>query len=205
MSQMGKENFKATILLDTLPKSNLFGLGPLGKMQGEITVMDGKPLVAEAQADGSLTVSQSWKADAPFFVYQQVSEWVAYELTVNMESLSDLQHAIEAIARQKGYDLTAPFAFRLVGTMNNLTTHVVLPRSGEVPGYQTGKNQLNYDYKNIQGELMGFYSQQHQGIYTHKDSYIHVHFVSQDMTQMGHVDKIALSGKSVMLLLAARN
>jgi acetolactate decarboxylase len=204
MSKMGKENFKATIILDTLPKSNLYGLGPYGKMQGEITVIDGKPLIAEAQADGSAKVSQSWKAEAPFFVYQQVSDWVAYDLSFEIESLADLQQAIETIARQKGYNLTTAFAFKVVGNIDNLTTHIVLPRSSEIQGYQAGKNQLNYEYNNSNGELIGFYSQQHQGVYTHKDSYIHVHFISKDMTQMGHVDKISLSGKSLTLLLPAK-
>ena len=204
MSKMGKENFKATIILDTLPKSNLYGLGPYGKMQGEITVIDGKPLIAEAQADGSAKVSQSWKAEAPFFVYQQVSDWVAYDLSFEMESLASLQQAIETIARQKGYNLTTPFAFKVVGNIDNLTTHIVLPRSSEIQGYQAGENQLNYEYNNSNGELIGFYSQQHQGVYTHKDSYIHVHFISKDMTQMGHVDKISLSGKSLTLLLPAK-
>ena len=204
MSQMGKENFKATILIDTLQKSNLYGLGPYGKMQGEITVLDGKPLIAVAQADGSIRVSQSWRAEAPFFVYEQVTDWVAYDLTAKIENLSDLQHAIETLAEQNEYNITSPFAFRIIGNFEALTTHVVLPRSSEIPGYQSGKNQLSYDYKNSEGELIGFYSQQHQGVYTHKDSYIHVHIVSKDMTQMGHVDKITLSDKKLTLLLPTK-
>lgn len=205
MSQMGKENFKGHILLDTITKTNLYGLGPYGKMQGEITVMNGKPLIAEAKADGSVRVSQSWKSEAPFFVYQQVPNWVAYDLAAKIENLSDLQRAIETLASQKGYSLTTPFAFRVVGNIEALTTHVVLPRSPEIAGYQSGKNQVSYDYKNSKGELIGFYSQQHQGVFTHKESYIHVHFVSEDMTQMGHVDKIALAANGLTLMLPAKS
>jgi acetolactate decarboxylase len=204
MSQMGKENFKASIFLDSLPKNNLFGLGPFGKMQGEITIVDGKPMIAQVKADGSLLVNQIWQAEAPFFVYSNVSDWVSFELNVKVENLTDLQQAIERVAIQKGYSLNSPFAFRIVGQINELTTHVVLPRSSEIPGYQSGKNQVNYTYQNSLGELIGFYSQQHQGIFTHKDSYVHVHYVSDDMTIMGHVDKLLITGQRLKLLLPAK-
>ncbi len=204
MSQMGKENFKAVIFLDSLPKNNLFGLGPFGKMQGEITVVDGKPMIAQVKADGSLLVNQTWQAEAPFFVYSNVSDWVSFELNEKAENLSDLQQVIEKVAIQKGYNLSSPFAFIIAGEINELTTHVVLPRSPEVQGYQSGKNQVTYTYKKNYGQLIGFYSQQHQGIYTHKDSYIHVHYVSDDMTIMGHVDDLLITGQKLKLLLPAK-
>ncbi|MFN3841060.1 MAG: acetolactate decarboxylase [Cyclobacteriaceae bacterium] len=204
MSTMGAENFKGNILLDTLTKNNLYGLGPYGKMQGEITIVNGKPLIAEALADGSARVSQTWKAEAPFFVYQQVPEWTSYEFKSKVNDLNDLQTAIEAIANQKGYDLSIPFAFRIVGTIPMLTTHIVTPRSPDVPGYQAGKNQINYTLTHTKGELIGFYSQHHQGVYTHKSSNIHIHFVSHDFTQMGHVDKISLSDETYMLMFPTR-
>lgn len=204
MSTMGAENFKGNILLDTLAKNNLYGLGPYGKMQGEITIINGKPLIAEALADGSARVSQTWKAEAPFFVYQQVPEWTSYEFKSKVNDLNGLQVAIEAMANQNGYDLSIPFAFRIIGNMTSFTTHIVTPRSPDVPGYQAGKNQINYDFTNSLGELIGFYSQHHQGVYTPKSSNIHVHFVSHDFTQMGHVDKISLSNETYTLMFPAR-
>jgi acetolactate decarboxylase len=161
-------------------------------------------MIAQVKADGSLLVNQIWQAEAPFFVYSNVSDWVSFELNVKVENLTDLQQAIERVAIQKGYSLNSPFAFRIVGQINELTTHVVLPRSSEIPGYQSGKNQVNYTYQNSLGELIGFYSQQHQGIFTHKDSYVHVHYVSDDMTIMGHVDKLLITGQRLKLLLPAK-
>ncbi len=39
MSEMGKENFAPHIKIDTISnKEHLFGMGPLGRMQGEITI-----------------------------------------------------------------------------------------------------------------------------------------------------------------------
>jgi alpha-acetolactate decarboxylase len=98
-----------------------------------------------------------------------------------------------ALATQNGYDLSTPFPFLIGGTFTELTTHVVTPRSSDLTGYKPGRNQENYSLSNEKGELLGFYSQQHQGIYTHKDSYIHVHFINNKRTVMGHVDKIAVA------------
>ena len=44
MSEMGKNNFASAIDLDTIKnKSNLYAIGPYGKMQGEITIFNGSP------------------------------------------------------------------------------------------------------------------------------------------------------------------
>ena len=192
MTNMSSEEFRGNVSLDTLTKKNLFALGPYGKMQGEITVLDGQPMIAQVQEDGSASVSQTWKAEAPFLVYANVTDWVQYEVKASISNVNDIQHVVQQLAKQKGYDVSRPFPFRITTTITELTTHVVTPRSADVAGYQQGRNQANYTYKNIAGELLGFYSEKHQGIYTHKDSYIHVHFISNDRTQMGHVDKIAI-------------
>ncbi len=204
MSTMGSENFKGSILLDTLPKKNLFGIGPYGKMQGEITVIDGKPLVSEVQADGTATVSKNWKAEAPFFVYANVARWKSYLLITQIENINDLQRPIEELATQNGYNLSAPFPFRVSGTFTELITHVVTPRSADVTGYKPGRNQENYSLSKEKGELLGFYSQQHQGIYTQKDSYIHVHFINNKRTFMGHVDKIAVAKSNLIVMFPSK-
>lgn len=205
MRNMGAQNFKANISIDTLTRKGLFGIGPYGTMQGEITVWNGRPLIAQVQADGSASVSQRWQTQAPFFVYANVNEWQKHEVMVRINSLADVQVAIENLIKEKGYSLFNPFPFRIETKVDELTTHVVTPRSSEVPGYMAGKNQFSYVYQNISGELIGFYSQQHQGIFTHKDSYIHVHFVSDDMTIMGHVDKITITERKVIIYLPSKS
>jgi acetolactate decarboxylase len=204
MSQMAKENFKATIMLDTLNKSHLFGIGPYGKMQGEITVLDGKPYIAQVLEDGLAHVSQNWKAEAPFFVFANVNSWNSYPLQSEIKNMNELQLAIEKLATEKGLDLSSPFPFRIRGTFTELTIHVVTPRTEDVAGYKPGRNQENYSLTKGSGELLGFYSQNHQGIYTHKDSFIHVHFINQKITTMGHVDKIANTESKLTVLLPSK-
>jgi acetolactate decarboxylase len=205
MSNMGKENFAPHINLDTVStKTHFFGMGPLGRMQGEITVLNGKPFGASVNEKGEGVVQENWAIEAPFFVYANVAKWKKYPFSATINNLDDLQKAVAQIAQQNGFDLKQPFPFRLAGTIATLTTHIVMPRSPEVAGYQANKKQADYDLVGQKGELLGFYSEKHQGIYTHKDSFIHVHFVSKDQKTMGHVDKIKDEKAQMTLYLPKR-
>lgn len=202
MQEMAQRNFAPSVQLDTLmPRKHLYGIGPFGRMQGEITVLDGRPYVAIAPEPGVATVQERWDASAPFFVWAVVEKWKTYPLKEEILTLAALEKAIEKLAQQHGLDLSKPFPFRVRGAFESMTTHIVTPRSSEVPGYRPDVKQENYDLNGVKGELLGFYSQQHQGVFTHKDSFIHVHFVEQDRKQMGHVDKIQLPATSLQVLL----
>lgn len=199
MSDMGKNNFWPTVYLDSLAnKSDLIGLGPLGKMQGEITILDGVPMNAQVQADGSIQVVQSWKIPAPFFVYVAVPEWENIPLNESINNLVELQSMVEQQALKMGYDLKEPFPFKLKGTANQQVIHVVRPRFIEVSGYVEGKKSEKYKLSDTPGDWVGFYSQSAQGVYTHRDSFIHLHFVSTDRTQMGHVDQLQFSNDMIL-------
>ncbi|MES2520526.1 MAG: acetolactate decarboxylase [Bacteroidota bacterium] len=202
MVNMGKENFASHIQLDTIQvKKNLFGMGPLGKMQGEITIFDGKPLGVSVDEHGEGIVSTSWKVASPFFVYANVEKWQSFPFEGNFKSLENLQKYVAEVAQKNGFDLNKPFPFRIAGTFDKITTHIVMPRSEDIKGFQAGKKQADYDLIKPIGELLGFYSQNHQGTYTPNNSLIHVHFISNDQTVMGHLDKIDLAKNSLTLLL----
>ena len=60
--------------------------------------------------------------------------------------------------------------------------------------------QEHFSVKNSNGEILGFYSKNHQGIFTHKGSYFHLHFVDSEEFNMGHVEGFSTK-KNVQLLL----
>jgi acetolactate decarboxylase len=204
MSQMGKNGFQPTVNIDSLlDEPGLIGLGPYFYMQGELTVLEGKPFVGMAGYQGSLRVIQDAKAGAPFFVYSHVSKWKTVKVKAGATSSGDIQTLIENTAKENNLSLEEPFPFRIKTQIDNLTVHVVTPRSPEVDGYLEGKKSLIFSYQDIEGEIIGFYSHQGQGIYTHKDSYIHVHFISGDEEIVGHIDQLKILPKSIQILLPA--
>ena len=205
MNEMGNNNFQTQVWLDTLPdKSHLFGMGPYDRMKGEIMVYDGKPFYASAFEKGKAVVGQSWDIRSPFFVYANVSEWKAFELSGDISNVEDIQNKVAAIAQKNGYDTKEPFPFKIIGNFDDITTHIVTPRSPDVEGYRADIKQQLFTFNNSKGLLLGFYSEKHQGIFTSSKSYIHVHYLSDDQTFMGHLDKIETEVKGQILYLPVK-
>ncbi|MFT5886660.1 MAG: alpha-acetolactate decarboxylase, partial [Arcticibacterium sp.] len=204
MNDMGA-NFDLNIWLDTLSdKSHLYGMGPYDKMKGEITVFDGKPFYASAFVKSQAVVSQNWDIESPFFVCSNVKEWEAFNLTESIHSVTDIQENVAKIAKTQGYDLNEPFSFRVTGNFDKVTCHIVTPRNSEIDGYRQNVNSQNFSFENISGEVLGFYSDHHQGIFTGSKSFVHVHFLKDDQTFMGHLDKITSDNNSLKLYLPKR-
>lgn len=202
MQDMGKDNFAPHIQLDTIAnKTHLYGMGPYGKMQGEITVFDGKPMFATAFEPRKALISQKWQMGSPFFVSANVANWQVFELNEAVTDMASLQKAVATIAEKNGYDLKTAFPFRIKGSFDTMTTHIVTPRSADIQGFRANVKQEDFTETNASGELLGFYSENHQGIFTGKNSFIHVHFISDDATMMAHLDKITISKKVLNVYL----
>ena len=201
MKDMGT-TYDLKVWLDTLPdKSNLFAMGPYDKMKGEITVFNGKPFFASAFTEGKAVVSQSWDIRSPFFVYSNVKDWEEFQLMGTIGSVAEIQKKVSEIAKEQGYNLNEPFAFRIAGEFDELTTHIVTPRSPEIEGYKADIKSQKFILKNTPGELLGFYSEKHQGVFTGSTSFVHVHYIKDDQTFMGHLDEITTANKALKLYL----
>src|SRR5438552_6100291 len=64
-------NGKLAVALDlrTLAdRPNLYGLGPIEQLRGEVTIVDGRPALARVAPDGTVSVAQSFDTGMPFFV-----------------------------------------------------------------------------------------------------------------------------------------
>lgn len=180
-------------------------MGPYGRMQGEISVFEGKPFFSSVDDKGRGIVSANWEIESPFFVYANVENWAEFEISTEFNSLDEIQKVVAETAKSKGYDLKKPFPFRIKGIFDHMTTHIVMPRSEGIKGFQAGKKQADYALENQKGELLGFYSENHQGIFTPKNSTIHVHFLSDDAATMGHLDKIEVQKKTLRILFPISN
>lgn len=190
MSEMSKTGFTATISLDSLQKyKHLIAMGPLGKMEGEITALDGKMYGGKSLISGETVVVNDWKVQASFLVYADVAQWKKIKLTGKAESLAEFEEKIKEAALASGINLEEPFFFRIEGSFDQMVTHIVTPRTQEIEGFVAGQNQKNYEHASESGELIGVYSKIGQRIYTHHDSFMHVHFLNIKKNFTGHLDK----------------
>jgi acetolactate decarboxylase len=190
MSQMAKSGFESTIRLDSLKDhKGLIGLGPLGKMEGEITILNGEIYSGKSLISGQITVESNWEVEAPFLVYAQVKNWKKFNLSGTASSIQELEEAIKQAAISNGIDVAEPFFFKVEGLFEDMTTHIVTPRSPEVEGFVQGQNQKNLTHQSQSGQLIGVYSTIGQRIYTHHDSFMHEHFLDKKKKYTGHLDR----------------
>ena len=61
------------------------------------------------------------------------------------------------------------------------------------------QGQTNYRLGKEVVNIIGFYSQKHQGVFTHHDSYLHLHLITKDGRWMGHLDRVSFQDMQLLL------
>lgn len=195
---MWKGEIAGVIDLDTIQNRNgLFGLGPEEYLTGEILIIDGKSYVSKVLSDFTMTVEETFKTKAPFFVYANQKEWNLLKLPGTITTISDL----EAFIDRETTNLKRPFVFKLKGRVKNANIHIQnLPKGTKVGSPDEAHlGQKSYSLKDKEVEIVGFFSTEHKGIFTHHDSNVHMHLITTDKKQMGHLDKIEVEPEKTIL------
>jgi acetolactate decarboxylase len=190
---MKKGELFGTIHLDTISnKKNLYGIGPIEYLAGEITVFDGKSYVATVNQDSTMTVTQTFDVKAPFFVYANVDNWREIAVPNSVVDLPTLEDFLSQLPNAN----TKPFAFKIQTEINETDIHVVnLPKHIKTVSShdEAHQGQVNYILKDKKAHLIGFYSANHHAVFTHHDTNIHVHLITNDEQDMGHVESVKFS------------
>lgn len=195
---MWKGELGSRIDLDTiLDKTGLYGLGPASYLAGELLINEGKSYVSKVVSDSAMTVEKRFDVSAPFFVYANVKEWNEIELPPNIRNIKDLEKFID----QNTIDYKRPFAFKLSGQVANATIHIQnLPKGTKVSSPEDAhQGQTNYQLKNEMSEIIGFFSTEHKGIFTHHDTFLHMHLITKDEGKMGHLDDLEIGRMRLFL------
>ncbi|MCT4630843.1 acetolactate decarboxylase [Winogradskyella sp.] len=195
---MWKGELYGKIQLDTInPKKGLYGLGPEAYLRGEIVINNGKTYVSRVLTDSTMTVKEIKNAKAPFFVYANVNDWNKIKLPSSVKSIKEL----EAFIDSKTKDKKRPFAFKLEGSVSKAIIHIQnLPKETRVSSpKEAHQGQTNYTLENENTEIIGFFSTQHQGVFTHHDSFLHMHLITKNEKKMGHLDDVIFNEMSLLL------
>jgi acetolactate decarboxylase len=195
---MWKGELQGKISLDTIKnKKGLYGLGPNAFLEGEILISDGKTYLSKVTSDSTMMVEQKNKVNAPFFVYANVNEWEKIPLPKHIKTISDLEQYIDS----KTKDKKRPFAFKLEGLVENSIIHVQnLPKDTKVSSPEEAhQGQINYHLDETDVEIIGFFSTEHQGVFTHHDSFLHMHLITKSLEKMGHLDDVSFSDMILFL------
>jgi acetolactate decarboxylase len=197
---MWKGQLQGNIYLDSIANKNLLnGLGPLDSLSGEILILDGKSYTSRVLTDSTMEVKENFGARAPFFAYAPIAAWNTEDLPDSVQTLNQLERFLieRSQATQK------PFLFKVSGIIEDATIHVVnLPRGTKVSSPEKAHlGRTFYSLKNEAVDLVGFYSKNHKTIFTHHDTFLHIHLINSKRDRMGHLDEVRFKKQSIKLHL----
>lgn len=193
---MQNGRLSGSISLDTIaPRKNLYGIGPLAYLNGELMVLDGVPYVSKVTSDSTMSVTQNFQVEAPFFVYGHVSEWQQLQLPEEVKDLETLENYLDKVFAEKD----SPVVFRIKTKVSSATIHIVnLPPDAEVRSKKDAHQGITYyTLENEDVEILGFFSRKHQTIFTHHDTFIHLHLITKNREKMGHLDEAIFENGSL--------
>ena len=194
---MWKGDLKGKIATDSLNSKETYGLGPIEFLKGEIVVFEGQSYVSKVVDSISHEVSKVPLVSAPFFVYSSNSDLKIVKFNRKNYTLKELEEYVNLV--YKDYD--QPLLIRIDGIFENIKVHSVnLPEGKKVSSPDEAHQGLTqYDFKNISGSLIGFFSRHHKAVFTHHDSFFHSHFISDDRKVLGHIDETNFNSTNVTL------
>ena len=191
---------------ELLPNPNLYAVGALTELSGEITILGGTAYLSYPEDESTartdtLTVSD---AGATLLVSTEVREWV-HTTTQQPIAFADLDEAIVKLAFGAGFSREDRFPFMLEGNFESLAWHVIdgtrLASGGTshedhlAASVQTRREQAR-------AKIIGFYSPRDQTIFTHHDSTTHMHCVLDSPVATGHVDHVVVPAGTLVRLPA---
>lgn len=197
-SIMMKNQTGASIdLHDLQPGNDLHALGAVEGLDGEILIMNGEAMITKTKAD-SFAVYRNFEDKAALLVYTHVSQWQETDIPepMNLEQLEDF---IAQVGERN--NLAEPIAFKIKGTASHIEWHIIngkQMKDGQLHNHQaSGYRKLQAD---IEVEALGFFSKNHQGVFTHQGQFTHIHFKTGDNTTSGHVDDLSLERNSTLFI-----
>jgi len=191
---------EARVSLDSLhPGSIWYGLGPLANLRGEITVLDGVVYKSEVDSFGMLVVRRDSLVGAPFFVHCGRVDWEKHALPDSLRNMRE----VEGFLNEQLAGVDVPIPYMLQGFWSEAHIHAVnLPKGSIVRSPDEAHEGLTpYQIFDLNGTAIGFYSRNHHAVFTHHDTNMHTHFVSDNRRWMGHLDSAEFSNKQLSIWL----
>lgn len=173
-------------------QKNIYAVGPLADFGGEITAVAGKFYIARVK-HGEVKTDSDLSASAGFLVWSNIDEWQsAVALGEKSETHAQLEERIGILATRAGMDMSKPFPFKLEGVLDSVSYHILVPKTQkqEQSSHGDSDGDKKISARNSDAVIIGFFSRNHGGVFTHKGSVAHLHVVGSNGSS-GHVDEIA--------------
>ncbi len=165
----------------------VYGLGAAENLEGELVILDGT--VYWSRVAGQQVVTETSRdKDAALLVYSVVPEWQTIQIPDNIMNMAQLETWINAM------NVSVPFPFRLTGQPESVSWHVIDwdpsdPVHTHAKHRNAGMHGTTEPPENT--DMIGFYSRNHKGIFTHHSTNLHLHALLEGNAV--HVDALNLT------------
>jgi acetolactate decarboxylase len=181
--------YQGAVRIGTLREHGDLGLGTFENLDGEMAIVDGR--VYQVRCDGSVR-EVSDDVLSPFAAITHF----APDSRVYLEHCPDLEHLYQEFDRLRDSE-NIFYALRVDGHFDSMHTRAVCKTEAGVPLVQAAAVQPEFKFQNVSGTLVGFWTPEYAK--TLNIPGYHVHFLSEDRTQGGHV--LGCSGTGLHLQL----
>jgi acetolactate decarboxylase len=159
-------------------KKGLCALGPVEYLSRDLLIIDGRSYLSKVISDSSMAVQESFQVNAPFLVYANQLDWNIEDFASELRTIQSLEEFIE----RASVDFERPFVFKLIGLVAQVEIHIQnLPKGRKVSSpEEVHQGQTNFTIENSELEIVGFFSTDYKGIFTHHASNVPLHLITED-------------------------
>lgn len=176
-------------------RKNIYAVGPVAELDGEITAIDGKFHIARVK-HGEIKTDSDLSTTASFLVWSEVSAWKRpVVLSERVDNHAQLEKQIEFLAAKEGVDTTKPFPFIIEGIVESVDYHILVPKKPHQADSGHRDSAKKISSRDVAAKVIGFFSKNHEGVFTHRGSAAHLHILESN-GYSGHVDEIVLNAEA---------
>jgi len=169
--------YQGAVRVATLREHGDFGLGTFDGLDGEMVIVDGH--FFQVRSDGSVREVDD-NVLSPFALVTGFTSESAFTL----DDCPDLAHLTSRLDTLRHSD-NVFFALRVDGTFDYMHTRAMCRTKEGVPLVQAASVQPEFEFHDIAGTLVGFWSPEY--VKTLNVPGYHLHFISNDRTHGGHL------------------
>ncbi len=172
------------------------GVGALEGLAGEVTILDGRVLLARGIGHDPWVSQEAGPDDgATLLVLADVAEWEPHQLPACAD-LAALEAELRARIVATDRDPKQPTPVRIRGRAAYADLHVI---AGNCPvANPDGAPAWRFRSEAVEVELVGIHAEDAAGRLTHHTGTTHLHAVIGELS--GHLDALALEAGAVLLL-----
>lgn len=190
MQELLEDRAAPKICLSELRKDrNIYGIGSLSKMRGEIMIWNSRPYQSRT-LHGRVQVKSDWQESAALLVWSSVPNWRRISMPPAVRGVDSMESWLDSMSGRPGAPLPAEYPFLIKGRFGHLLWQIATPRkeSARLTREKYGLQQFHGQSHFVKGEIVGFYSLAAAGIHAPAGRHLHMHIRSTDGKLMAHLE-----------------